>query len=56
MPNLVGELHMYGNVWYDPKWITNILSLKNIKRKDHVVYDSNGEGDVAVTKPDGTVF
>ena len=31
--NLVGALPGYGNVWYDPKGIANILSLRNVKRK-----------------------
>ena len=37
---LVGELEGYGNVWYDPDGIANILSLHNVKQRYHVQYDS----------------
>ena len=44
----------YGDVWFDTKAITNILSLKNVRNKFHVTYDSrNGEGACIVHKPSG---
>ena len=54
--NLVGTLPGYGPVWFDPKAITNILSLKLVKEKYQVTYDSNGEDGFVVTKPDGEVL
>jgi hypothetical protein len=54
--NLVGELPGYETVWYDAKAITNILSLKQIKDKYHVSFDSKMSNAFTVTKPDGTVL
>ena len=31
----------YGEVWFDEREITNITSLKNVKEKFRVTYDSN---------------
>jgi hypothetical protein len=53
---MVGDLPGYGTVWYNPKSITNILSLKRVAEKYHVAFDSKGGGSFIVTKPDGTVF
>ena len=33
----------YGEVWFDEREITNILSLKNTKRKSRVIYGSNND-------------
>lgn len=54
--NMIGDLPGYGPVWYDPKSIANILSLKRVKTKYHVSFDSANGGSFIVTKPDGTVF
>eukprot|EP00934_Nitzschia_sp_Nitz4_P002894 Nitzschia sp. Nitz4//scaffold489_size5144//2753//5083//NITZ4_009231-RA/size5144-processed-gene-0.2-mRNA-1//1//CDS//3329552900//2884//frame0 len=54
--NRVGELPGYGTVWYDPEAIANILSLRNVKTKYSVQFDSNQEGSFIVTKPDGETF
>jgi hypothetical protein len=43
----------YGDVWFDSKAITNILSLKNVSEKFHVPYDSHREGSFQVHKPNG---
>jgi hypothetical protein len=43
----------YGDVWFDTKAITNILSLKNVREKCHVTYDSHKEGSFIVHKPNG---
>jgi hypothetical protein len=51
--NLIGDLSNYGTVWYDPGEIANILSMKIVKDKCHVHYDSNGDGIFYVIKPDG---
>ena len=64
--NMIGDLPGYGTVWYDPNSITNILSLRCVAAKYHVVYDSQGGGSnpndndggssFMVTKPDRMVF
>ena len=54
--NLVGDLPGYGTVWYDAKAIANILSLKRVKSKYHVLFDSKLSNVFTVTKPDGTIF
>lgn len=51
--NLVGDLAGYGTVWYDPLAIANILSLKRVRDKYHVLYDSADRGTFLVIKPDG---
>ena len=33
----------YGEVWFDTRAITNILSLKNVKNKYRVTYDSKSD-------------
>jgi hypothetical protein len=38
--NKKGTFPIYGEVWYDPKAITNILSLKAVQEQYHVHYDS----------------
>ena len=35
------NLNDYGNVLYHPKYINNILSLRNVKKKNRIIYDSN---------------
>ena len=37
---MVGDLLGYGQVWYHPDAITNILSLNNVQKKFRVTYDS----------------
>ena len=54
--NLVGALLGYGPVWFDPKAIANVLSMKLVKEKYHVTYDGNGEDGFIVNKPDGELF
>ena len=53
---MIGELPGYGTVWFDPKGIANILSMKQVKSKYHVQYDSESGNLFVVTKPDGKVF
>jgi hypothetical protein len=47
------HIRNYGEVWFHPEAITNILSLKNVKKKFRVTYDSNGDGSFIVHKPKG---
>ena len=51
--NMKTHIKNYGDVWFHPDAITNILSLKNVKSKFPVTYDSEGEGTFIVHKPDG---
>ena len=46
----------YGTIQFDPKALTNILSLKFMKEKYHMSYDSNEQGRFIDTKPDGEGF
>ena len=53
--NLVGDLPGYGEVWYNPNGIANILSLCRVKERGfRVAYDSNTGNAFHVHKPDGT--
>ena len=54
--NLVGDLPGYGAVWFDPRVIANVLSLKLVKEKYHIQYDSNGKDGFVVTKPNRERF
>ena len=40
----------YGDVWYSPKAITNILCLKNVRKKHRVTYDSRKDDTFVVHK------
>ena len=51
----MGTLAGYGEVWYDPSGIANIVSLAQVVKKYHVSYDSL-DNVFIVTKPDGTVY
>ena len=50
--NRQGHLKHYGYVWFDERAITNILFLKNIKKKYRVTYESSENGTFTVHKPD----
>ena len=52
---LIGDLHGYGTVWYNPKGIANILSLACVKEHGYrVTFDSSQGNAFHVHKPDGT--
>ena len=38
--NQLVRFRKYGNVWYHPKAMGNILRLGNIKKKNLIIYDS----------------
>ena len=42
-----------GEVWFNERAITNIMSLKNVKEKFRVTYDSDRDGTFTVHKPNG---
>ena len=50
--NRQGNLKNYGDIWFDEQAITNILCLKNRKKKYRVTYDSTENGTFTVHKPD----
>ena len=54
--NLVGDLPGYGPVWFDPRAIANVLSLKLVKEKYHIEYNSEKDDGFVVTKPGGERF
>ncbi len=53
--NEKGELKGYGEVWYHKEAITNILSLKNVKKVYRVTYDSEGTDTFEVYRPQGNL-
>ena len=48
--NLVGDLPGYGPVWFDSRAIANVLSLKLVKEKHHIQYNSDEKDGFVVTK------
>ena len=54
--NLVGDLPGYGPVWFDSRAIANVLSLKLMKDRYHVKYNSSEKEGFVVTKPNGEQF
>ncbi len=52
--DMVGDLPGYGEVWYHPNGIANILSLARVKDKHRVTFDSAGGNKFVVHKTDGT--
>ena len=55
LTNLIGDLPGYGTVWYDPKAIANILSLRQVRKQYHIAYNSTNRRFL-VTKPSGKQF
>ena len=54
--NLVGDLPGYGPAWYDSNAIANILSLKVVQEKYHIMYISEEECGFVVTKSNEEIF
>jgi hypothetical protein len=53
--NLVGYLFGYGEVWYNPNGIANILSLSRVRERGYrVTFDSEKGNEFHVHKQDGT--
>ena len=50
--NRQGHFKIFGDVWFDEQAITNILCLKNTKKKYCITYDSAENGTFTVHKPD----
>ena len=55
LTTLIGDLPGYRTVWYDPMAIANILSLRQVRKQYHVMYNSTHRKFV-VTKPSGKEF
>ena len=55
LTNLIGDLPGYGTIWYDPMAIANILSLRQVRRHYHVMYNST-HCRFIMTKPSGKEF
>ena len=55
LTNLIGDLAGYWTIWYDPKAIANILSLRWVHDHYHITYDSSDHKFI-VTKPSGVEF
>ena len=51
-----GELNGYGQVWFDHRAMTNILSLHNVKKKHPVTYDSSNGDRFIVHKPEKKLY
>jgi hypothetical protein len=52
--NCVGDLPGYGEVWYHPNGIANILSLAWVKDRHRVTFDSTDGNQFVIHKSDGT--
>lgn len=50
----VGTFPGYGEVWYHPEAIANILSLSNVQKRFRVTFDSDHRNQFVVYRPDGT--
>ena len=54
--SLVGDLPGYGPIWVDSRAIANVLSVKLMKERYHVKYNSDEKEGIVVTKPNGEQF
>jgi hypothetical protein len=50
----IGDLPVYGMVWFHEDGIANILSLNNVKKKYRMTYDSTAYDCFEVHKADST--
>ena len=48
--NMKGHLRNYGDVWFHPKAITNIISMRNMSKLHRITYDSNLDDTFVVHK------
>ena len=51
--NQKAHVRNYGDIWFDKRAITNILSLKNAQKRYRVTYDSTFNRAFVVHKPEG---
>ena len=52
----IGEVKNFGTVWYDPKSLTNILSLAAVRKICRITMDSNIEPSLNVHRTNGTIM
>lgn len=50
----VGKFGGYGDVWYHPRAIANMLSLQNVQKKNRVSFDNDNGNRFLVHRDDGT--
>ena len=55
LTNLIGDLPGYGTMWYDPKAIANILSLRRVQDHYHITYYGADQRFI-ITKPSRKEF
>ena len=48
---LVGDLPGYGTMWIDPQAIVSVLSLRLVKKKYHISYDSHDKNGFILQNP-----
>ena len=54
MSNMVGDLENFGEVWFNPSSLANILSLTMVRKKCRVTMDTSNEAAFFVYRKDGT--
>lgn len=54
--NQVWDLRGFGEVWYNPKGIANMLSMVVVENHFRVVYDSGNDEGFTVTKEDESIM
>ena len=53
--DLIGDMEGYGEVWYNPKGIANIISLGEVSTRHRITMDSTLDNAIFIHKPDGTM-
>ena len=53
---LVGDIPNFGEVWYNPQSLANILSLAAVRQQCRVTMDTAGDPSITVHRRDGTVM
>ena len=53
--NMVGDLKGFGEVWYNPKGITNIMLMAVVEKIFRVTYDSSNDMGFSVEKEMGHI-
>ena len=54
--NMVGDLENFGEVWFNPSSLANILSLAMVRKKCRVTMDTSNEAAFFVHRNDGTTL
>ena len=51
----VGDLEGYGQVWYNPQGIANIISLGEASKRHRITMDTNTDNAIYLHRTDGTM-